>query len=117
MNRIIINCTPHTVTVLDEDGKTIASYDPSGTVPRIGEVIGASWPVIDPDSNEVPTEDVWYSDTQTSLPEGDDETIYIVSRIFAFAFPDRADLCFPSREVRDSSGRIIGCRALGWAAR
>jgi hypothetical protein len=37
----------------------------------------------------------------------------VVSRTVAAACPERRDLVFPYREVRDHAGRIIGCAALG----
>lgn len=33
------------------------------------------------------------------------------------AYPERRDLVFPYREVRDNAGRVIGCAALGRTAR
>jgi hypothetical protein len=37
----------------------------------------------------------------------------VVPRVVADACPGRRDLVFPYREVRDDTGRVIGCTALG----
>lgn len=46
------------------------------------------------------------------LPEPQDGVTFVVSRFLALARPDRADLVFPSVELRDDEGRIIGAAAL-----
>ncbi|ARF70806.1 hypothetical protein B7C51_25050 (plasmid) [Paenibacillus larvae subsp. pulvifaciens] len=46
------------------------------------------------------------------LPEPQDGIVYIVSALTAQAAKDRNDLYVPDEQVRDSEGRIIGCRAL-----
>jgi hypothetical protein len=45
------------------------------------------------------------------LPDPQPHTVLIVSRIVAEAAPDRDDLVFPDDLVRDTEGRVIGCRA------
>lgn len=37
----------------------------------------------------------------------------VVPRVVADACPERRDLVFPYREVRDDTGRVVGCTALG----
>ncbi|MFJ2630822.1 hypothetical protein ACIO6U_02510 [Streptomyces sp. NPDC087422] len=47
------------------------------------------------------------------LPPKRDGVQYIVSLVVALALRDRrGDLLVPYREVRDSNGTVIGCRAL-----
>jgi hypothetical protein len=46
----------------------------------------------------------------TGLPEQTAGTYLIVSRVIAAACPDRLDLLVPDNLVRDSDGRIVGCR-------
>ena len=48
----------------------------------------------------------------TGLPEREDDTIIIVSRMVAAALPHRPDLMCPARLVRDEQGRITGCQAV-----
>jgi hypothetical protein len=43
------------------------------------------------------------------LPDPKPDTLYIVSPQVANALPRRKDLIFPSRLVKDNTGRIIGC--------
>lgn len=108
MTALFINHTPHPVTILAEDGSVVATFPPSGTVPRISELVDATGDVAG-----VPVEYVEYGEP-TGLPDRRPDVDLIVSRVLAFALPHRKDLCFPSREVRDGTGRIIGCRALGY---
>ena len=108
MTALFINCTPHPVTILAEDGSVVATFPPSGTVPRLSELVNATGDVAG-----VPVECVEYGEP-TGLPDQRPDVDLIVSRVLAFALPRRDDLCFPSREVRDDTGRIIGCRALGY---
>ena len=75
---------------------------------RISELVDATGDVAG-----VPVEYVEYGEP-TGLPDRRPDVDLIVSRVLAFALPHRKDLCFPSREVRDDTGRIIGCRALGY---
>ena len=49
----------------------------------------------------------------TGLPEERSDTWLIVSRMVAEELPDRTDLIWPERTIRDDSGRVIGCRAWG----
>lgn len=49
----------------------------------------------------------------TGLPEPRPGVLLIVARSAAEAFPDRDDLCYPHRMVRDGGGAVVGCRALG----
>lgn len=49
------------------------------------------------------------------LPRSDQQTLYIVSALvamFELFSNDRTDLLFPWGQVRDSSGRTLGCKAL-----
>ena len=107
----IINLTPHQVTVVAEDDTVLAEWPASGAVARLREtqVDGIH---LGTEQGAIPTDQVTYADDVTGLPPEQAGTLLIVSRILA-AQVHRADLYFPSREVRDEQGRIIGCRALG----
>ena len=53
-----------------------------------------------------------YFNEPTDLPEPQDGVLYIVSRIVAEACADvRTDLLMVDETMRDSDGRIIGCKA------
>ena len=116
---VLLNKTPHTIHLYPptpQDGEQpIASFTPHGepvrcsveSVPQTNIIIENAHPdpfvevmlytsTFDPVLNEPP------------IQEG---TMYIVSRIVAEALPHRRDLLIPEQTVRDSQGRIIGCRA------
>lgn len=120
----IKNMTPHTVTIMDENGEVVLTSRPSGSEIRckaatvrtgtignipVSETVYGEPVLIDKDGNEHP------------LPERRDNTIYIVSSIAARAIAEfapsrdlkRDDFYIPSESVRDGEGRIIGCRSLG----
>lgn len=106
----LINLTPHDVTVFAGD-TPIASWLASGTFARIVEEVSAPTDM-DTDQGLVPVSLVRYADTVDGLTGKVSGTAYLVSRVLAAAVP-RDDLYFPLDEVRDATGRIIGCRALG----
>ena len=100
----IRNLTPHTIRL--RVGNEYVEYPPHGKAPRISTV-------------EVPIEGnypfeavrVEYGDIQ-DLPEPQQDVVLIVSKMCADARPNRRDLWYPARLVRDEEGRIIGCDAL-----
>lgn len=102
----MINLTPHTVTFIRDDGVELY-VKPSGELARlttktvtIGEI------------NGIPVTATEYGDV-TGLPDPADDTIYIVSSLVASRVPHREDVFIPNESVRDTEGRIIGCKSLG----
>lgn len=101
----LVNCTPHPLTLIRTDGSRLIL--PKGEiVPRltqstvdIGSIDGIRL-----------TETV-FGET-TNLPEPQDNTVYIVSRLVLSANPYRQDLAVPNDLVRDENGQIIGCESL-----
>jgi len=106
----IINLTAHTVVVLSGP-RELARFSPSGSVARVNEITAMGLP-LKTDVGEVPLTAVRYSCEVSDLPEPQAGVLYLVSRVLAAAI-DRDDLVFPCDEVRDSEGRIVGCRSLG----
>ena len=112
----IINMTPHAVRVfLDAEGVKVHTYMPSGKSIRlesqtykVGEIDG------------IPLTRTRYGNP-IIVSDGVSEELYfetpgvyyIVSSMVANALPHRKDLLVPAEQVRDSEGRIIGCRSLG----
>ena len=97
----LINLTPHTVNLIDGDGKTFTIL-PSGIIPRLTEEkesLGTinGFPVVKKSFGEV-----------ENLPEPKEGTIYIVSALVAGAV-NRDDLVVPDGLVRNDKGQIIGC--------
>ena len=104
----IVNLTPHEVKVLDDDDSVIATFPSSGVARAsqhnvlVGEI--ESIPVVKTEFGEV-----------SGLPEPTGGVVFIVSRITAEAAQAQGrstdDLLTTSGAVRDSQGRIVGCRA------
>ena len=102
-----INLTPHAINVVNDNGESIITFEPSGTVARVscktvvtGKVMG------------IPVTETAYG-TVEGLPEAQDGIIYIVSALVAQRCKDRNDVFIPNESVRDDKGRIIGCKSLG----
>ena len=51
------------------------------------------------------------------LPDPVPGTVHIVARVVAAQAPERDDLVWPDDLIRGDRGRVVGCRALGAAAR
>lgn len=102
---IILNYTPHTVNIIDQEGNQIQDFPSQGearcqqTTKAVG-VIG-SVPITSTTFGEV-----------TGLPKETEGIYYIVSRLIRQALPQRMDLLVPNDMVRDETGKIIGCRSL-----
>jgi len=119
-----VNLTPHAVTVMDKDGATILSVPPSGTVARLSETAQPA-PVwregvrADRVEDGVPYTLVILGEV-SGLPEPQDGVIYIGSMPLLMGMMaaqiQRSDVVYPYGQVRDSEGRIIGCRSLATLA-
>ena len=97
-----VNLTPHEITFIFADGNELV-IPPSGNLARVsvktekaGEIDGI--PVTTSVFGEV---------------EPKEGTAYLVSSIVAQRVRERDGVFIPSDSVRDSEGRIIGCRSLG----
>lgn len=51
------------------------------------------------------------------LPEPQAGVLYVTSRALAEEVPERADLVWPEKQVRDDDGRVIAAQGLGRLAR
>lgn len=103
----LINMTPHPIHIHTEDGEVL-TIEPSGTVPRltpsreaVGQIDGIS--VVRTTLGE-----------PEGLPEPQEGSILVVSALVAEhqSVAARSDLAYPGEAIRDSGGRIIGCRGL-----
>lgn len=104
---MILNYTPHPVTVLLPDG-TRRTYPSQGTA----RVACTTLPVLAPNGTPltvdgVPVTCLHYGAVE-GLPDFDPPTRYIVSRMVAECL-HRPDLLVPGGQVRDEEGRVIGC--------
>ena len=111
MSTTLINLTPHRFTVL-RDERPIIDIPPSGLWARILEERLPMSPVTLEDI-AIECVALAYRPLIQDLPPPQTDVIYLVSRITAAAVDGRTDVVFPLDEVRDGTGRIIGCRRLG----
>jgi hypothetical protein len=109
---VILNLTPHPIRLYSgerQDGiddfepHLREVIEPEETPARLAtfEVSSGMWPEL-----------VEFGHAQ-NLPPMREGVQYIVSLVVALALADRrSDLLVPYREVRNSSGTVIGCRSL-----
>jgi hypothetical protein len=105
---ILHNLTAHPVTIIGDVDSIVLPACPSP--PRITDQIVHNASVI-VDRLEIPLRDI-ATGAVTGLPESQDGVLLIVPRIVAAAHSDRVDLVVPFEDIRDHTGRVIGCRAL-----
>lgn len=106
---IIKNLTPHTVTILNEDGSVLAAFESEGVAratqktERVGEIEGI--PLVRTTFGE-----------PIDLPDPEEGTYFIVSPATANAAREYGlttkDLLLTCEPVRNAEGQIIGCRSL-----
>lgn len=122
----IINLTPHSISILKKEfapfnpsiaKRTIiwvvaAVFEPSGTVlscPANTEqeaFVYAGWPY------QIPLTYTHYR-LPSDLPPFIPNTIYVVSDVVAKLCPHRPDFRIVNGLIRDTNGKILGCRSLG----
>jgi hypothetical protein len=102
----IRNLTPHEIYLHTSNGEVV-TYPVDGIVPRCAvdrQLFG--------DFNGVRLNRTVFGAVE-GLPAPEPGVYLIVSSLIAQACPTRKDLLVPDEIVRDSAGRIIGCRAFG----
>jgi hypothetical protein len=110
----IINLTPHAVTVFDAEGATIQTLPAAQTPARAQQQNFPNLPI-----GAIPTVTISYGPPE-NLPEPTPGVFLLVSQITARAATEAGrpvhDLLLTADAVRDTGGRIIGCRALARVA-
>lgn len=101
----VINLTPHDVNICDDCGNIIKTYKPSGSVARVRH----NWREVEY-IDGVPVV-VRENEHVVDLPDYQEGVFYIVSNIVLEYCYDRVDILAPVQQVKDLSGRVIGCRA------
>ncbi len=116
----IVNCTPHEVVLVGEDGGVLLRIPPSGIVARVreetspaGEVTVLPGGPLTVGGVAVPLIRRRWGEIE-GLPPKQFRTLYITSTLVAAAAwaMGRRDVVAPGELVRDSEGRVIGCRNL-----
>lgn len=105
---MIINLTPHALTILAADDTVIRVIPASGQVARCVQTVEALDAV-----DGIPAVKAGYGEVE-NLPAPQEGVVYVVSGLVRAALPGRADLCSPGDQQRDpqNPSRIIGCRRL-----
>lgn len=98
--------TPHEINIVTEDGKAVKSIPASGAIARCAVARTA-----DGEIDGIPVSATSFGAVE-GLPDPSEGTYYIVSGVIASAAKGRSDLFVPDELVRDSSGKIIGCKGL-----
>lgn len=106
----IINTTPHDIVIFDNDGRIIRNIPaaPYEALARASETRELDFTT----REGVP---VYYKSPKVCnpLPAPKPNTYYIVSTQYARnRMDDRNDILIVDQQVRDSSGRVVGCRSL-----
>ena len=100
----IINCTPHEINIIREDGNI--NIKPQEKPARV-----STKRVVTGNINGITVNNVCFGEVE-NLPEEKEDTIIIVSRIVAEAVKRyRDDVVVVDETVRDEKGRVIGCKS------
>ena len=100
----IRNFTPHEVKIVDTEGNVLKAFSSEGCARcSQSETIIANIDGVDVTKQT-------FGNVE-GLPEPQNDTYYIVSRLVASALPDRKDLLIPGPTVREGS-TIKGCLSL-----
>ena len=102
----IINLTPHSVSIVNPEGKIIKVFEVSGQIARCSQstkIVG--------NIDGIPLTQTTFGDV-VNLPQPQKDTVFIVSRLVLNACKGvRDDLIVPNDLVRDDKGNIIGCNS------
>ena len=97
----ILNFTPHALNVVGLDGSVV-------TFPSVGVARVATSSVSKDPINGFGVVATAFADV-AGLPDPQDGTYCVVSRLVFSACPDRSDLLCPGELIRDSAGNVKGC--------
>lgn len=104
----IINKTPHSVNIVDQNGQIIRTYEKGDSLIRLTVKTVQDVPLAD----GTPTSRTKFGKAE-GLPNFKKDTFFIVSQLVKNALPNRTDLLVPAEVVRDENGHIVGCKSLG----
>lgn len=105
---MIINKTPHPVTILDLNlVKVLKNFPVEGEPVRLAV---STQPCQEIDGFR--TTKTIFGEPE-NLPDKKEGVFYIVSQLVKNALPERDDLLVPAEVVRDETGRILGCKSFG----
>lgn len=125
-----LNLTPHPITIVEGDQST--AYQVDGPAPRLSVERESLGQLMDTSSGHHDGGSHYYDEEgmpwpcpsisvvrstmgdPTGLPEPQDGVIVIVSALVAEhpSLATRNDLAYPGEAIRDTDGKIVGCRGL-----
>lgn len=115
---MIRNLTPHTVHLVTPAGPVLLPSDGSPARIRQRATLACRVTVDSNDASGVEVDLFNIHDGEVDgLPAPRSGVYLVVPRVIAYACPERHDLVFPYHEVRDETGCVVGCAALGRTAR
>jgi hypothetical protein len=110
---MIINLTPHTVTIVDDAGGNLVTIEPSPLGPaRVTMLPDQQYGHAAYGDMRVPLVISSTSRVIENLPDPVPGRLIIVSRMVVEAAAGRADLVVPHDTVRDERGQVVACRSL-----
>lgn len=101
-----MNCTPHDINIVREDGAPVTTIHRSGVVARVTTSVTYCGEIGGVDTYKSVLGEV------ENLPEYASDVNIVVSGMVRAAVPGRDDLYQPGKLIRDSNGRPIGCVGL-----
>lgn len=104
----LVNLTPHAINFVDENGDVVKTLEGAAEA-DLCRVTFKSTIVGMVDGIQI--EETRFGEVE-GLPPQKEGVCYVVSRLVANAAANRDDLLVPSQQVRDSEGKIVGCRSL-----
>ena len=109
----LINLTPHAIMMVNGEGDTILTIEPSGNVARVTQST-EQLATVTVDGVVIPVTQNTYGEL-VNLPEEKEGVALIVSAMVASAGEKlgRKDLFIPNETVRNDKGFIVGCKSLG----
>ena len=105
MNKII-NTTPHDIKIVSEEGEVLRTFPKAETPVRVAATVKTVGEL-----DCIAIEETVFGEVE-GLPEAEEGTYYIVSRLVASAASGRTDLLVPGQQVRNSDGVVVGCKSL-----
>jgi hypothetical protein len=103
----ILNLTPHEITLVNAEGEVVTRISPSGGLVRLAARTVSAGTLAG-----IPVSRTEYGEPE-GLPEEKPGVFLIVSQLVKSALTHRTDLLVPAEMVRDSAGKILGCKSLG----
>jgi hypothetical protein len=107
---MLINKTPHPITIVNGEGDIVLSIAPDPDVIRLlATTVDAG--TLEFNGVNIPVTRTVFGESK--LPPESPGIDLIVSQLVLSAHPERKDLLVPSQVRRDKEGNIIGCLSLG----